>query len=249
MDSDKTDDEPREDGCAGDDQRCGAGRTSAIPEQLLWAYVEGVFDPDERSRVIRAVARDDAAREQLGEIRRSIAARPEQKVSSMLAWARVVFREALERLKPTAVSVVAAIVRVRDRLIMVDHQEDWRDSRGALGAAPPDHGAAVDEEYESVSKRVLLTGPEGVTLSVVTSRDGRMDVDMNTPSVKSKGVVKVFSLSPMDDGTLKESFTGVQGRLLGGKAHLPDCPDGFLRIVAPDDLSFEVFLDGANAGA
>ena len=222
----------------------GGGQDPEVPEAELWSYALGILDPEERDQVMRLVAQSEAAQAELGHIREAIVAQTRRREAPAISTAGAVFHQAMAQLKQELKTLATALVRVRGGLVIVFCDPRWQQE----GLQAVTLGEEAAETKESVPvKRVALCGPSGMRISAVHLPDGCVDVDVKIPNAP-EGWVKVYRLVPAAAGGLDQEFTGIQGRLKEGQAHLSDCPDGFLRLAGPGDLAVDVYLGCAAVG-
>jgi len=223
-----------------------------ITEEQLWCFAKGVLNPSEQKQLMRLIARSPEAQAELVRIRESLEAAVPEPVVNILEAAKDRIRRAFHAIGRGQQFDLGAslITQLRDRVVAVLGH----------GALEPSLVPFMDDKRKAEKpvaeaelrgpERIDISGPERLTVSLLSVSAGRVDIRVYTDAALAGQQVELFELERAEGG-------GEQARLFDsaeikletlesgeqrGTATFEECPPGVLKIVAPDDREIVFYI-------
>ncbi len=230
-----------------------------VSERWLWAYAEGVLEPEEEAVVRRRIAAHPGSREKLERIEaalREAAARRLQARSVLSGWLERVRDRAARWVReatPSGEEVAFVVARIRGGLVPAWLGNGWEAmsrSGGQLGGAA---GATTEATSEAPPPLAEFRTPDGVELQVMQGGANDVTLRIRTGDPGAAGPVIVSRRSGGaggEPGTGWSKVPGASGRMKGGVATLRQVPEGLLCVELPGGrrLIFAVRRDEETPG-
>ncbi|MBM3881117.1 MAG: hypothetical protein FJ387_15575 [Verrucomicrobia bacterium] len=254
----------------GSQDRIGGGRdrgpsareapagVAAIPPEWLWAYADGILDPNEEELLRAALAQDPASQVELERIREALAevdlrpvVVPRAAVAAHPSLAAIVRRK-LERLRAELEwereELAAGFALVGEGLLTVFRGGRWSE------VVAPQRGLAYRSTTRAVAPRrtptrVEVKNQDSVGIAVVREPEGGITLILDGLDRTLSGWVRVWKRQSKA-GAVSTVDSGCAGQLREGTATITGCPTGGLSLRLPDGRSYSIIvlpLEGAAA--
>lgn len=223
-----------------------------LTEEDLWEYALGLLEPAEEHEMLTRIACSEEAREELAQIRSSMAAAASH-VASVRALIEGKIARTLAAMKRKPSSLAAVILKHVDGMALAFGTrtaggEGAVLAHGLLGGETQtsEPGSPTDEQVEEegvVAKRLEISSSVGVVVRLVSRPKGRIDVQVSTSKTAFEGQKARFYKLVAKNAGEEEPALFREGEIHDGTATLKGCSHGLLEIVDRDGREMVIWVE------